>query len=270
MPTYAIGDVQGCHIQLRRLLDRLRFDPARDQLWFCGDLVNRGPQSLQTLRLVRSLGDAAVVVLGNHDLHLLAAAAGGRVRGRDTFEDVLRATDRDELLAWLRSRPLLHEAGQRVLVHAALAPQWDLDTARTLAREVEAVVSGPRAADFFAAMYGDEPARWSPDLSGWDRLRFAVNCLTRLRCCDPDGRVRLDYKGDEDGLPPGLLPWFQVPGRRSAGHEIFFGHWSALGRVHWPEDRVWCLDTGCVWGRSLSAVEVETRRLVQVRCDALA
>jgi len=257
MAVYAIGDLQGCYDEFRALLDRLRFEPARDRLWLTGDLVNRGPQSLATLRAVRALDAVTSVVLGNHDLHLLAAALDRkRLRPSDTLDEILSAPDRDELLAWLASRPLVHQdrALGWAMVHAGLPPEWDLATAAACGQEVSAALRAD-AAGFFAAMYGDRPDRWSPGLQGDDRLRFAVNCLTRLRFLAADGRLLLKYKGPPDGAPPGARPWFQVPGRRSAGTRILFGHWSALGYLE--SDGVVSLDTGCVWGGALTAVRLD-------------
>ncbi len=259
MAAYAIGDLQGCLDPLRRLLDRLDFDPARDQVWFCGDLVNRGPSSLETLRFVRGLGDSAVSVLGNHDLHLLAVAydPARSPRGRDTLEPILDAPDRDDLLEWLRRRPLLHhdDVLGYTMVHAGLAPQWTLADARSAARELEAVLAGPAFIGFLRNMYGDRPDRWSPELTGMDRLRFIVNCFTRLRYCRADGRLDLDEKGPPDKASPELSPWFRVPGRRSRGLRIVFGHWSTLGEI--DDDGVFALDTGCVWGGRLTALRLD-------------
>lgn len=267
MTLYAIGDIQGCYEELRALLDRIAFDPAMDRLWFAGDLVNRGPASAKTLRFIRSLGDAAVTVLGNHDLHLLAAAEGLRKAGpRDTFADVLAAPDRDELLAWLRERPLLHRdvARNTVLVHAGLAPQWDIDQAAACAAEIEAALRSDAYRDFLADMYGDRPDLWSDDLTGMDRLRFALNCFTRLRLCDRSGRLHLKDKGGAFGRRDGLVPWFALPGRRSADATIVFGHWSVLGRYLAPG--IIALDSGCVWGGALTAVQLDSRAVFEVTC----
>lgn len=266
MSHYVIGDLQGCFEPLQRLLERLNFDPAADQLWFAGDLVNRGPESLQVLRFLRGLGTTAVSVLGNHDLHLLARASGGRAGRRDTLDALLAAPDRQELLDWLRHRPLMHEHEGWLLLHAGLPPQWNLAQARRAARQVEAILRGPDHARFLSSMYGDEPALWSPGLRGNRRHRFIVNAFTRLRYCDADGRMDLRPKGAPGSQPEGLMPWFAVPGRASRNAEILFGHWSTLGQVHWPEHRVWGLDTGAVWGGRLTALCLETRRLIQVEC----
>jgi bis(5'-nucleosyl)-tetraphosphatase (symmetrical) len=266
MSTYVIGDLQGCYSTLRRLLDQLRFDPAGDRLWFAGDLVNRGPESLETLRFVKSLGAAALSVLGNHDLHLLAVAAGGRKGKRDTLGPILSAADRDELLDWLRRLPLLQESadGAFALLHAGLPPQWDLAKARACAREAEAVLAGPDYTVLLAEMYGDQPSVWNETLRGIPRLRFIINCYTRLRYCDRDGRMDFSAKGAPGTQSDGLLPWFSVPRRRSADTTLLFGHWSTLGRVHWPEYRVYCLDTGAVWGGQLTALRLEDQTLSAV------
>lgn len=266
MTTYAIGDVQGCHEELRDLLAALRFDRTLDHVIFVGDLVNRGPASLDVLRTVRALGGAATTVLGNHDLHLLAVAHGGRPGRRDTLNAVLAASDSDELLDWLASQPLAwrHRSSGTLFVHAGLPPQWTADQALELADEAQAVIGGTQGPRFFARMYGDEPDRWKPGLRGTERLRFVVNCLTRLRYCDADGHLDLKPKGAPGTQPPHLLPWFQVPGRASVGAPIVFGHWSTLGRVHWPPERVHGLDTGCVWGGRLTALALETGVLTSV------
>ena len=269
MSVYAIGDVQGCYDPLRRLLDRLEFAPERDRLWFTGDLVNRGPQSLEVLRLVRSLGDAAVTVLGNHDLHLIAMAHGVD-NGRDpdrSLQQVLEAPDRDELLAWLRARPLAHfdERLNTLLVHAGVPPDWTVKKTLKRAAEVEAVLSGPACANFLPKLYGNTPARWSGELHGNKRLRYIVNALTRMRMVHKDGRLDFDHKGPPENAGKGLVPWFDVPGARWRGTRIAFGHWSALGLVVRPD--LLGLDTGCVWGRELTAVRLNKRpKVVQVDC----
>lgn len=260
MAIYAIGDVQGCYAELRLLLDRLKFDPARDRLWFAGDLVNRGPQSLETLRFVRALGPAATAVLGNHDLHLLAVAAGvSRTKHRDTFGDVLHAPDREELLDWLRRRPLLYGEGGFYLIHAGLPPQWRIEDAAGYAREVEACLAGDDTGEFFRRMYGDTPNRWSEGLEDWDRLRFTINCLTRMRYCTAEGRLDFKEKGAPGSQSKSLLPWFQVPGRRSRDATIMFGHWSTLG--FYAGEGVFGLDTGCLWGGALTALRLDGDRV---------
>jgi bis(5'-nucleosyl)-tetraphosphatase (symmetrical) len=266
MTTYAIGDVQGCHDELVALLDAVEFDRSRDRVVFAGDLVNRGPKSLEVLRLVRDLGGAATTLLGNHDLHLLAVANGGKMGRRDTLTPVLAASDCDELLDWLAQQPLAwhHEATGTLFVHAGVPPQWSAERTLELAAEAGATISGTGGRRFFARMYGDEPGRWKDALRGMDRTRFVVNCLTRLRYCDTEGRLDLRPKGKPGTQPSGLLPWFEVPGRATAGTHMVFGHWSTLGRVHWPEHNVDGLDTGCVWGGRLTALALETGKLIDV------
>jgi len=260
MAVYAIGDVQGCHAPLQRLLDHINFDPTADRLWFTGDLVNRGPESLAVLRLVRGLGDAAVTVLGNHDLHLLAIHAHrDRLKPRDTFDDVLAAPDCDELIHWLRLRPLLHHDAELgwTMVHAGLPPQWDLNTARSLAAEAETVLRGPddQYVDFLAHMYGNLPDHWDPALAGRDRIRFIINCLTRLRYCDETGRLQLKVKQGPNEAPASVYPWFRAPDQRRGDARVVFGHWSTLG--YYEKDNVLALDTGCVWGGLLTAARID-------------
>jgi bis(5'-nucleosyl)-tetraphosphatase (symmetrical) len=265
MAIYAIGDVQGCYAELRALLGAIGFDRGEDRLWFVGDLVNRGPESLATLRFVRDLGERAVTVLGNHDLHLLAHAHGfAKGREDDTLEEVLAAPDRNELLDWLRERPMIHVESGYALVHAGLLPQWDCAKARSLAREVEAEIKGPRHLEFLAQLYGSKPDRWREDLEGIDRLRVIVNAMTRMRFCTPEGVMEFHTKGETARAPLGYLPWFDVPGRKSAGDTVICGHWSALGLLLKPN--LLALDSGCVWGGRLSAVRLEDRRLFQVPC----
>jgi len=267
MSTYAIGDIQGCHDSLCRLLDRCAFDPAADRLWLVGDLVNRGPKSLETLRLIRSLGDAALTVLGNHDLYLLMVSEGGaKFRGKgDTLQAVLDAPDADELLRWLRRQPLCHAEGGYCLVHAGLLPQWTAARARELAREVEAMLQGEGFRDFILNLWGSEPAAWSDELSGWPRLRVIVNAMTRMRFCTAEGVMELKAKGTLANTPPGYLPWFDAPDRRSADTVLVTGHWSALGLRIAPN--LLALDSGCLWGGSLTAIRLEDRRVFQVACS---
>lgn len=268
MATYVIGDLQGCFGELQRLLKKVRFDAQRDRLWFTGDLVNRGPKSLEVLRFVRALGERAVTVLGNHDLHLVAARLTGRTRKRDTLDAVLDAPDCDELIAWLRALPLIHVEGDIVLVHAGLPPQWTVSEAVAICAQASKQIASPRGDAFFKEhMYGDRPDRWSKSLRGWDRLRFVINCCTRMRMCTPAGRVDLDYKLAALAAPKGLTPWFAAPGRRSAGATVLFGHWSTLERVHWPGHKVYGLDTGCVWGRELTALRLDDRKLFAVKSE---
>jgi len=263
MTIYAIGDIQGCYDPLQRLLERVRFDPAKDRLWFTGDLVNRGPKSLEVLRFVRSLGPAAVTVLGNHDLHLLAVAhtAHRRLKGGDTLAPVLAADDSEALLHWLRHRPLLHHDPDQnaILVHAGLSPRWDLATARACAGEVEAVLRGEHFTAFLEVMYGNEPKQWDPGMAGWGRLRYIVNCLTRMRFCTPDGTLEFHHKGPLESGNGEAVPWFRIPGRPTTDVTILFGHWSALG-LYLGRENVCALDTGCLWGGRLTALDVATRR----------
>jgi bis(5'-nucleosyl)-tetraphosphatase (symmetrical) len=269
MALYAIGDVQGCDEELGALLDTLRFSPDRDRLWFVGDLVNRGPGSLGVLRRIRALGDAATVTLGNHDLHLLAVAFGtAPVRSGDTLIETLAAPDREPLLEWLLRRPLLHEDHTLnvCLLHAGLPPQWDWTLARRCAREFEgALRSDPQR--LLQRLYGDQPDRWDDALEGAERLRFIVNCFTRLRYLDKDGRLMLRAKGSPKKMQTeGLIPWFEAREARWRGPRIVFGHWSTLGFLN--EGDVTALDTGCVWGGSLTALrlDVPDARPVQVGC----
>ena len=266
MPSYAIGDVQGCHAELVDLLEALHLDRPCDRVIFGGDLVNRGPASLEVLRLVHELGPAATALLGNHDLHLLAVANGGKPGRRDTLTTLLAASDCDELLDWLIARPLawLHPQTGTLLVHAGLAPQWTAGQTLELAQEASEVISGRGGRRFLSRMYGDEPQIWNDRLRGTDRTRFVVNCLTRLRYCRDDGSLDLRPKTAPGHQARGLRPWFQVPGRASLGTPIVFGHWSTLGKVHWAAEQVHGLDTGCIWGGRLTALNLDTGALTQV------
>jgi len=266
MAIYAIGDIQGCYAELQQLLEQVRFDPAHDRLWLVGDLVNRGPDSLEVLRLVKSLGDSAITVLGNHDLHLLAVAQGAAELHRtDTLDGILNAPDRDELLHWLRSQRLLHAQDGYVLVHAGLLPQWSVAQAESLAREVEAVLRGDDHAAFLARMYGNAPHNWDDGLSGFKRLRVIVNAFTRMRICTKGGEMEFKFKGEVENIPAGYLPWFDVPKRASAASTVIFGHWSALGLM--LKDNAIALDTGCLWGGPMTAIRLEDRQLFQVACN---
>ncbi|RMF95634.1 MAG: symmetrical bis(5'-nucleosyl)-tetraphosphatase [Gammaproteobacteria bacterium] len=266
MAIYAIGDVQGCDAELCALLDRLGPVRGRDELWFVGDLVNRGPRSLEVLRRVRDLGDQAIVTLGNHDLHLLACAlAGDPPVAAGDLHAVLSAPDRDELIDWLRRRPLAHYRPDlnSLLVHAGAAPAWNPLQTVKLAREVSDCLQGEAAGEFLRSMYGAQPDRWDDGLEGTDRLRCITNCLTRIRFCSADGRLDFDSKGPPDQPPPGLLPWFEVPGRATAAVRVIFGHWSALGLL--LRENLLGLDTGCVWGGQLTAARIDgPLRLVSV------
>jgi bis(5'-nucleosyl)-tetraphosphatase (symmetrical) len=269
MAIYAIGDVQGCFAALQRLIEKTRFDPTRDRLWFVGDLVNRGTESLAVLRYVMGLGEAAVTVLGNHELHLLAVAAGVLPPHRkDTFHDVLTAPDREELLRWLRRRPLLHQERDLVLIHAGLLPQWTVSQAASLAQEVERVLRSDEYIGFLGYLYkvgyltNSSPSRWADELTGLERLGVIANALTKLRVCSEAGDMHLAHKGLPEAAPPGFTPWFDVLGRRSREATVIFGHWAALGlRI---QDRVLALDSGCVYGRQLTAVRLDDRQVLQV------
>jgi bis(5'-nucleosyl)-tetraphosphatase (symmetrical) len=264
---YLIGDIQGCCDALDRLLAQLQFSPSRDRLWVLGDLVNRGPQSLATLTRLAGLGAAATCVLGNHDLHLLAVAAGVRPEHRsDTLRDILDAPQREAWIDWVRHRPLACQAPGWLLVHAGVSPAWDREQVLALAGEVEQMLRGPDLHGFLEVMYGNEPSRWDESLAGNDRWRFVINVLTRIRFCRDDGTLDFTTKDGVAAAPEGFLPWFEIPGRASAGTPIAFGHWSALGFMNRPD--LLALDTGCVWGGALTAVRVDggRRDVVQVRC----
>ncbi len=268
MPTYAIGDVQGCHDPLRRLLDKLKFDPARDRLWFCGDLVNRGGQSLEVLRLVKSLHACSVVVLGNHDLSLLAIAQRAEAEQRKVNADLLRvlfAEDAKPLLTWLRRRPLFHKDARLgyAMVHAGLAPRWTLKLAAQRAREVQVRLRSPQHRKLLRRMYGNKPDAWSPKLEGVERLRAIINVMTRLRYCTVRGRIDFGEKGPPGTQDAGLYPWFEVPGVVPRELRVITGHWSTLGLVLGMG--VCAIDTGCVWGGPLTALELLAEpRVIQV------
>lgn len=265
MAIYAVGDIQGCHRELEQLLEKIRFDRASDRLWLVGDLVNRGADSLKVLRLVKSLGEAAITVLGNHDLHLLAVAAGvSRLHRGDTLDEILAAPDRDELLDWLRNQRLLHVEGDCVLVHAGLLPGWSVEQALSLAGEVEAALKGGDYVKFLEHMYGNKPDSWDEHLTGYKRLRVITNALTRMRICTGSGEMEFDFKAELPNVPQGYLPWFDVPGRASADATVIFGHWSALGLMLQPG--AIALDTGCLWGGPLTAIRLEDREVIQVAC----
>ncbi|MFT3931845.1 MAG: symmetrical bis(5'-nucleosyl)-tetraphosphatase [Spongiibacteraceae bacterium] len=266
MTCYAVGDVQGCFAPLQRLLERVKFDPARDQLWATGDLVNRGPQSLECLRFFRDLGDSARVVLGNHDLHLLAVAHGIRhLKRGDTLQPILDAADSADLLAWLRQQPLMHRNNSYAMVHAGLAPQWSITKAETLAAELSSVLKSDQLVDFLGGMYGDTPTNWSDDLVGTERWRTITNYFTRLRFCTETGELDLKSKEGPGTAPPGFMPWFDVPGRKSAGTTLIVGHWAMLmGKT--GRDDVIALDTGCVWGNQLTLFDMDKRALLRCEC----
>ena len=267
--VYAVGDVQGCFDELQELLREIGYRRSHDRLWFVGDLVNRGPKSLAVLRFVAELGTDASMVLGNHDLNLLAIAAGARkLRAKDTVQDVLDAPDADELIEWLSRQPLLvrENAVPYTMVHAGLPPQWDVARAERRAREVEAAIAGDDRAAFFANMYGNEPARWHKGLAGWQRLRFITNALTRIRYVDSDGSIDVTQSGPPGSQPGTLVPWFEAKKRRSHDEAIIFGHWATLQLEDTldPSHGVYHLDTGCVWGGRLTALRLDDERYFSV------
>lgn len=271
MATYVIGDVQGCYESLQCLLDKIRFKPDKDKLWFAGDIVNRGPDSLNALRLVKQ--SAAKVVLGNHDLHLLACYYKSRelgidkaLRKKDTFIDILRAEDCDELMNWLRFQPLMVWSKKKnlAMTHAGIPHVWSVEQAYTLSKEVNKVLRGKRPERFFDAMYGNDPDRWSDSLSGLVRLRVITNYLTRMRFLTDDGQLDFKAKESIEHAPPGFRPWFRYP-REDAGISLVFGHWAALGGTTGVPN-IYATDTGCVWGGALSALNVKTKQIISCEC----
>lgn len=270
MSTFAVGDLQGCFDELKDLLDSFNFDETNDQLWFTGDLVNRGPQSLECLRFVKSLGDNAVSVLGNHDLHMLAVAQNSKhKRKKDTFDSVLNAPDCDELLSWLKTRHLLHydKTLDFTLIHAGLVPEWDHAQTVSLANEVIQTLSSTELPGFLDYMYGNTPNHWSDDLDGWERIRFIINCFTRMRYCSNTGQLAFEEKGPPGSQAKNIYPWFSIPSRRTNNKKIIFGHWSTvhLGNIrNFSEYNVFPLDTGCVWGGQLSAIRLEDQKWFSV------
>lgn len=266
MTTFAVGDVQGCFDELQRLLKKARFNPSKDMLWFLGDLVQRGPKSLETLRYAKSLDGHAGIILGNHDLHLLAVHYGIRQpKAKDQIEAVLDAPDREELMDWLRKQRLLGESRPHkvTMVHAGLAPQWSLGDARKLAVEVEQALQAKKPQQFLEAMYGDTPDLWSPKLKGLERLRTITNYFTRMRICDGEGRLDLVYNQGPENIPADRYPWFRVPNRKSSGKTILFGHWAALMGKSGQPDAI-AMDTGCVWGGPLSMIRLDDMKIFQV------
>lgn len=267
MATYAIGDLQGCYDSLLRLLDNLKFDSANDTLWFAGDLVNRGPDSLSTLRFVKSLGDHAITVLGNHDLHLLAIAAKHKNTNDKGLKDILSANDAGELLDWLRKQPLLHHDSQLnfTMVHAGIYPEWDLKTAQQSANELEVILRSDDYLEFILNMYGNLPEKWDDKLEGWDRLRFICNSFTRMRYCEKDGTLNFKSHGAPGTHPENTLPWFDISNRKISEERIVFGHWSTLGEI--TKKNIYALDTGCVWGGQLTALRLEKKKPEYISVD---
>ena len=265
MATYAIGDVQGCYKPLQRLIQHIHFAPTTDRLWFVGDLVNRGPDSLSVLRYIKNLQDRAVVVLGNHDLFLMAVAEQLiTARPEDTLQAILAAPDCDELLAWLRQQHLFYREPPFAMVHAGLLPQWSIDETEQLAREVETGLLGPSYRDILRALYPSKHLQWSSQLTGPTRLATIIKVLTRLRACSPDGLMESSFNGPPERIPAGYSPWFKIKNRHHGDTTIVCGHWAALG-LH-CEDRLLAIDSGCVWGRQLTAVRLEDRAVFQVPC----
>lgn len=270
MADYAVGDLQGCLEPLKCLLEHVSFDPARDRLWLVGDLVNRGPESLETLRFLYGIKDSVICVLGNHDLHLLAASRKiDRLKKGDTLDDILQAPDRDQLLDWVRQQKLMHYDAERnvAMVHAGIPPQWSLKKALKYAGEVEAALRDDALIEpFLNGMYGNEPAKWSGDLRGVTRLRVITNYFTRMRFCNRDGKLDLKGKEGIETAPPGYAPWFSHKQRKTKSVKIVFGHWAALeGRCDEPD--VYALDSGCVWGGSLTMLNLDTFERHQCDCN---
>ena len=265
MGTYAIGDIQGCFESLEQLLEKIKCDPGQDKLWLTGDLVNRGQDSLSVLRWAKSQGDRITVVLGNHDIHLLNVAVNGMApRPKDTIQEILDAPDREELLNWLRHQPLIHKDENTVLVHAGLLPQWTVDEALRLGKEVETCLRSDSYRELLNTLCGSLAESWSDDLTGLDRLRVILNVFTRLRVCSEKGEMDLAFTGPPDRVPDGYQPWYSVPNRKSRDYTLIFGHWAAHGlMVH---EKVIALDSGCVWGNSLTAIRLEDRDIFQVSC----
>jgi bis(5'-nucleosyl)-tetraphosphatase (symmetrical) len=265
MATYAIGDLQGCFFSFKDLLKKIQFNPAHDRLWFVGDLINRGPGSLDVMRWMLEHQSSVVTVLGNHDLHTLVVAEGFVSAHRsDTIQSLLDAPDASELLGWLRQQPLVHFEHGYLMVHAGLLPEWTVDQALTLAAEVNVALQAPNYREFLQHMYGNDPKRWDDGLTGWDRLRVITNAMTRLRICSTEGEMEFKFKGELENIPNGYQPWFDLTQRASVNTPIVFGHWSALGLQH--KNNVYSLDTGCLWGGHLSAMRLEDRRIFQVPC----
>jgi len=270
MAIYAIGDLQGCYDDFRRLLDQCQFNPDKDHLWLAGDLISRGPKSLQTLRYVVSLDKVVISVLGNHDLHMLAVDAGMKSTRDPDLVKILEAHDRQQLMDWLRHRPLIHHDASLdyTLVHAGIYPHWNLSQAQAYAAELHAVLRSDNYRDFFEHMYGDEPDCWSEDLRGWDRLRFICNSFSRMRFCSHSGQLHLEAKGPPGTQPEGFHPWYTIEGRKTRAQRIIFGHWSTLGKQH--ANNVYALDTGCIWGGELTAlrIDIPEPRYISIDCPA--
>jgi len=271
MAIYAIGDVQGCYDELKALLSQIKYRSDRDQLWFCGDIVNRGSKSLETLRFVRSLEDNAITVLGNHDLHLLATAYDHQQPGKkDTFDAILKANDAAELLDWLRHQALLHHDAEKkiTLLHAGIHPHWSISKAQQLAKEMEQLLQGENHINFYKHMYGDKPFMWDDSLSGWSRYRFITNILTRLRYCDKQGKPALHAKGAPGSQADNFFPWYEIPERKSQHDTIIFGHWSTLPHAGLTSiNNAYAIDSGCLWGGALTAMRIDVEPFEYFRLD---
>lgn len=263
MASYAIGDIQGCYHAFQALLERISFNQKTDRLWLVGDLINRGSGSLEVLRWCYAHQDKLTVVLGNHDLHALVVAEGIVAAHRgDTLDALLAAHDSDVLLNWLRHQRLIYQEGNHLMVHAGLLPQWTAEQALSYAAEVESVLHGENYLDFLKHMYGNLPDHWRDDLAGFDRLRVITNAATRLRICSAAGQMEFKFKGELEDIPAGYMPWFDVPKRATQDTQVIFGHWSALGLQQ--RENIYALDTGCLWGGKLTAMNIETKAVVQV------
>ena len=273
MSTYAIGDIQGCYTELQNLLNEINFNEKNDQLWFSGDLVNRGPKSLQTLRFIKSLGASAKIVLGNHDLHLIAASKNIRpISNKDTIKEILTADDADELINWLKSRPLLLTDTDLgfTMVHAGIAPQWTLDAAKNFAKECESILQNEKIDDFLMHMYGDTPNIWSDSIEGYARQRFIINCFTRIRFCTINGTLDLDVKVAPGSQKKSLIPWYALPNRKTIDNKIIFGHWSTIhlgSENNFKKYNVYPIDTGCLWGGQLTAMRLDDEKIFSVTSE---
>lgn len=269
MATYAIGDIQGCYTSFIHLLDLIGYNPKQDRLWLVGDIVNRGPDSLAMLRFAREAGDSIVMVLGNHDLHLIMVHAGiGRCHPKDTIQSILEADDCDDLIHWLRTQRLFYTDNDYAMVHAGLLPAWSIAQSEALAGEVESALQQANYREIFSRLYGNEPNYWTDDWNNPERMRVIINAMTRMRVCSADGRMNFSFKGMLESIPEGLMPWFDAPGRASRDKTIVCGHWSALG-LH-VTDHVIALDSGCIWNGRLSAIRLEDRKVFQIPCDKQA
>jgi bis(5'-nucleosyl)-tetraphosphatase (symmetrical) len=268
MATYAIGDIQGCYDDLLRLLDKIKFDTSADTLWFCGDIINRGPKSLETIRFIKSLNDSAITILGNHDLHFLAvASASNKPSKYDTFSDILNADDRLELIEWLRFQKLFHHDPELniSIVHAGIPIQWTIEDAKKFSMEMEGILQSEKSTEFFQHMYGNYPPEWKDSLTGWDRYRFITNVFTRMRYCDAEGRPDFKFKGDIGTQPDHLIPWFMHKDRLTKQDDIIFGHWSTLSNV--KQKNIYAIDTGCLWSQSLTALRIDTEEKERIQID---